>query len=121
MNMLKKTHLWFLSLIMAALVGCGQTGGVVTPQTHDQRVYAAYGLYVTLVNTTADMLELGTLSREQGLVIQDRFQAVRPHLDRLRRLVADGTPLPESELEALQMIQQILLEVQIELQRRVPR
>lgn len=115
-----KRFAWLFALVLMVgfLPGCGTSGNVIVPQTNDQRVYVAYGTYVSLVNTAADMVELGTLDKAHAVAVQAKFQAIRPQLDHLKSIVDRGLELPANELETLQLIQKMLIELQIELQQR---
>lgn len=111
----------FLGLFLLGFVSaCGTSGGVVTPQTPEQQVAVAYGLYTTLANTAADMLELGTISVSQAQSIQGKLGTARQALDHLKALTSDGRPLPSTEVETLQLVQQLLIQLQLELQQRTP-
>lgn len=101
-------------VLMAFMLGCASVA--ILPKTPDQQLYAAYGLYVTLTQTTADLVETGTISPEQGQRVKERLDAVRPRLDALRAVFGSGLDMPESQLEALRAVNLILLDIQRELQ-----
>lgn len=117
---MKSLKHWFTALLIFGLAACGSMGQVVTPQTPEQQIAAAFGLYTTLANSAADMVELGTISPEQAKAIQGKLLTIHSMLNHLRTVVAGGKPLPSTELETLQLVQKALIELQLELQKRTP-
>lgn len=100
-------------LLTVFLLGCAT--GTPVPKTLDQQLYSAYGLYVVLANTTADMVETGTLSPEQGKKVQSRLAEIRPRLETFRTLLATSPATPGG-LEGMKALHMLLLEIQYELQ-----
>lgn len=103
-------------LFMAAyLIGCAGRGTL--PQTPEQGVYVAWGTYVALTNTAADLADSGALSLDSAQNIQAKLAATREQLEALRRLVDGGQRLPETAIERLQLVQKLLMELQLQLQQ----
>lgn len=97
-----------IPILLALLIA----GCATVPQTTGQAVYATYGLYVTVAQSTADALEANLITVEQAKQIQSTLAEVRPRIDTAMRLVRSGLDIPDNRIEALRAVQQILLQVQ---------
>lgn len=111
---MRKYALCTLTLIAFLLSGCAS---VTTPQSPDQAVYAAWGTYAGITQTTADLVESGTLTQEQGREIQSRLSEMRPVLESARAVVRNGDTPSETRMEAVRAVQEQLLEIQSNLQQ----
>jgi len=67
------------------------------------------------VNTVADMVQSGSISRTEGERLQRKLLTLRGSLDMARVAVRNGKILPRTTLEMLQTSQRILLEIQTDL------
>jgi len=103
----------FIWLIMVVLLSACS----VAPKTPDQSVYATYGTYTAISNTTADLLNQGSISKVRAVKIQGELQKIRPSLNIAVGLVSKGQPVPGDIMQTLQLAQTVLIEIQKELQR----
>lgn len=88
----------------------------VTPKNPEQIVYATYGTYVVVVESTADLLNQGLISKSRAIEIQKKTQEIRPTLDAAMNLARLGKPVGDDLLSTIQKAQVILLEIQKTLQ-----
>ena len=109
-------HQYFTIIIMSLLL----SACTVLPKTSDQVVYATYGAYITIANTTADLLDQGAITPERAIKIQAELRNVRPTMDVAVALLKRGKPVPGDVLQTLELAQALLIEIQKELQSRIP-
>lgn len=89
------------------------------PKTADQTVYATYGVYVTVANSTAELLDQGAISKDRAIKVQKQLQEIRPSIDIAVSLARQGKPVPADTMAAIKLAQTVLLEIQKELTRRM--
>jgi len=108
MNKLTPPHWAFMALFFILLSGCA----VLTPQTPSQIVYAAFGGYTSVVNTTAQLLETDVITVEQAKTVQAEARPLRADIDRAKSLVDLKLPVGDDLLSRVEASQMILLKLQ---------
>lgn len=101
-----------LLLAFALLAGCA-----TTPKMPDDAVYATYGLYVTVDNLTADLLENDIIGIDQARAVQAKLQDIRPRIKAARMIVTAGGTVDNRQLGIIHVVQKQLLALQHQLQQ----
>ena len=109
---MKALHRWWLVAILAALAGCPS---LPAPESFDQRLAYAYGVYTAVVNTAAAGVETGALSVDEGQSLLELSDQARILLDAAR--VVEGARGEDQLTLALA----VLTEAQAYLNRRAQR
>lgn len=125
-------------LVAMLVVGCAMTPEtqrgydvMLSPETPEQYVTSAYGLYAWVGSTAALLYKQGTIGRERLKAVQETLGEVRPKLDRVSQLVLEWsecrarggalscTPVPQSRLEWLRAAQSLLVGLQQRLEEQI--
>ena len=104
--------LWGLFYVLL-LAGCAS---LTLPNSPEQVVYAAHGARISVVNTTADLLEQDVINVEQAQAIQEQASKVRADIDQAKQLVDLKLPVGDDLLTRVQQAQALLIALQHRLQ-----
>lgn len=113
MRMFHVKQWWYLWLIL--LVGCAQFG-LQSPQTTNQRLYAAYGTAAQAEKTATNLLNSHLISSDRAKDVQDTARIVKATLDGYWASI--GTTSPQNGVEVLKAINASLLKLEVFLAER---
>lgn len=111
---MRKTVVLTVLAAIILMAGCASMNAV--PRTPEQGVYATYGLYTVVANTTADMLNNGQITEPQAIAVQTKLKTYRPVLDAAVSAVRQGNTPSAAQMQTLQAMQQWLLSYESKLQ-----